>query len=96
MATQKMVNDGFKKLNEAGYHALQDHMCCMSCGWANIPDDKADKAVFYHNQDTERFKESGRIYLTWSGDGNEIKSILESVGLIVTWDGTESKKIMIS
>lgn len=85
----------FAKLRKQGYFAKQNFMCCQSCGWAELSDEQAEKAVFYHNQDYRDFRNGGDIYLSWSGNGYEIKSTLESFGLRVDWDGESSKRIVI-
>jgi len=85
----------FAKLRKQGYFAKQNFMCCQSCGWAELSDEQAQKAVFYNNQDYRDFRNGGDIYLSWSGNGYEIKSTLESFGLRVDWDGESSKRIVI-
>ena len=57
----------FRALRRAGYFARQRWQCCMSCGFAAVPEGK-DKVVFYHAQDSQRMYE-GAVYLAWAGDG---------------------------
>lgn len=99
MDTKDRVNWAFRKLRQAGYFAKQNFWCCQSCGWAAVPDEKADRVVFYHHQDNASWG-GGRelvsaLYLAWSGDGEEIVLILESCGLTVEWSGSENSRIVI-
>lgn len=88
------LNNGFKALRKKGYWARQNWTCCQSCGWYEVPDDKADKAVFYHKQDGAQLKESNpKVYLAWAGDGNEITSVLKEF-VQVEWDGNNSTRIL--
>lgn len=97
--TRELVTQAFKKLRKAGYFAKQNFWCCMSCGLSAIPED-AEKFVFYHNQDNDAWnkeKELDRpLHLCWGGDGKEIVSILESVGLNTEWNGNDDSRIAIS
>jgi hypothetical protein len=93
--SESKLTKAFDELRKHGYFAKEDFWCCQTCGWAAIPDEQADKAVFYHNQDTERLQETGELYLCWSGDGQEIKTILEAEGLTVEWDGTDNTRILV-
>lgn len=86
----------FKELRKLGYFARQNFLCCSSCGWAAIPDEKSEKAVFYHAQDNDDLKKTGTCYLAWSGNGNEICDVLRKHGIKVEWDGLESKRIHIN
>ena len=97
MTTKEKVNMAFKLLRKAGYFAKQNFWCCQSCAWSNIPEG-IDKVVFYHNQDNDSWenKELKKdLYLAWSGSGQEIVSILSSVGLNLDWNGSEDKRIRI-
>ncbi len=94
--SQSNLTKAFKELRKAGYFAKQNHTCCQSCGWAEVPDDKAEKAVFYHNQDHQSYKEGGDLYLAWAGDGKLICDILRDHGLVVEWEGTPDRRICIT
>ena len=39
-----------------GYFAKENHTCCNSCGWSDVPDVQYDKVIFYHNQDLDSLK----------------------------------------
>lgn len=94
--SQTNLTKAFKELRKHGYFARQNFTCCQSCGWAEVPDDKGDKAVFYHNQDYQSYKEGGDLYLAWSGDGNLICSVLRENGLDVEWEGTPDVRIRVT
>ncbi len=89
------INTAFRELRKLGYFAKQDIACCQSCGWAEVPDDEAEKVVFYHAQDLDALKDYGYLYLAWCGDGDEIKKVFEDVGLVVIWDGSEDTRFRI-
>lgn len=90
------LNKAFRELRKAGYFARQNFQCCNSCGWYAVPEDKGDRAVFYHAQNTETLKSSGITHLSWSGDAQQIISILESNDIKTEWDGTKDRKIQIN
>jgi hypothetical protein len=92
---KRLINRGFKKLVQAGYFARQDFWCCQSCAWSAIPDE-FKKVVFYHKQDTARFKKTGELMLAWSGDGNEIVRAFADEGLNVFWNGKDDSRISIT
>lgn len=89
------LNKSFKELSEMGYFAKQNFWCCQNCAWAAMHEKQAKKAVFYHMQDNEDLKEKGMCYLSWSGNGEEIVSILNKNGIKTSWDGDENKRILI-
>jgi hypothetical protein len=95
VTTKHLINRAFKKLIKAGYFARQNFWCCQTCAWSAIPEVDSNKVVFYHRQDADRFKNTGELTLAWAGDGAEIVSILESVGLKVNWNGKEDTRISI-
>lgn len=88
------LNKAFRELRKKGYFARRHWQCCQSCGWAAIPEGQEDKAVFMHEQDEDCFRDTGKAYLAWSGDGQEIIGVLESSGLTVHWKGTEYDRII--
>jgi len=98
MTTKDKVNKVFRLLRKAGYFAQQDYWCCQNCAWNAMTGEQAEKAVFYHHQDNDAWKDKElkeKLYLAWSGDGNEIVNIIHSVGLETEWDGTENNRIQI-
>ena len=94
MNMKMKLNRLFKALRKAGYFAKQNHACCNTCGWAEIPKEKSNKVVFYHKQDGNRFKiEKDRVMVSWSGDGTEICNIARKEGFVINWDGNTETKI---
>jgi hypothetical protein len=95
---QKKIEPAFEQLRKLGYFAEQDFMCCQSCGWASIPEEQEEKAVFYHEQDKEHL-EFGSVLLAWSGNGYEIvKTLKENIEysfVKIIWDGSDSTRIEI-
>ncbi len=89
------LTKAFKELRRKGYFARQNFLCCQSCGWAEMTDEQAEKAVFYHQQDNDYLKETGSCHLAWSGDGQLIVDILVKNGIEVDWDGSNNKRIGI-
>lgn len=94
MVRQK-IGVAFRALRKSGYIARQNFMCCMGCGFAAMPEG-TKKAVFYHRQDADRLSSSGRCYIAWGGDGQEIRKAFEAAGLKVEWDGTEAARFCVS
>lgn len=95
----------FNILESKGIVAREDFTCCSTCGHYEMGQmgNGFKGYVFYHNQDTERARENGKLYLAYgcltdNSDeatekiGNEIKKELENVGFEVKWNGTASEK----
>ena len=93
--SKSKITEAFNELRKLGYFARQNFTCCQTCGWAAVPSEKGNKAVFYHNQDNDSLKRSGECHLAWSGDGNEIVSVLNRHGIQTDWDGSNQKRIRI-
>jgi hypothetical protein len=90
------LRQAFKNLRRKGYFAKGGRwICCSTCGHheAGL---HADRWVFWHDQDHDDLLETGKVYLAWNGDGNEIKAACEAVGLEVKWNGTEEERIRVS
>jgi len=45
----------FAELRSIGYFAKQNHTCCNTCGWAEVPEN-TNKVVFYHMQSADDLK----------------------------------------
>jgi hypothetical protein len=90
------IGMAFAILTELGYFAKQNFEDCNSCAWSCVPEESRDRAVFYHEQDTETMEETGVVYLSWRGDGKEIVGILEQNGLSVDWDGSPDERMLVS
>ena len=86
----------FRELRKAGYFCRQHWQCCQTCGWAAIPDDKRNHAVFAHHQDDDHYARTGELYLCWRGDGELISHTLRAHGLHVQWNGEPTARIVVS
>lgn len=70
-------------------------------------EDAALKYAFWHDQDDDSFRpwphEGGRktatlhkpLCIAWGGDGYELKSVLESQGLEVEWNGSDTQRVQV-
>jgi hypothetical protein len=86
------VSRAFAALRRKGYSAQTDFFCCRPCGWNAVPDDQADKAVFYDACQRESVFEDSRtlsypLWLSWSGDPAEIINTIAAHRLIAHWSG---------
>lgn len=93
--SKENINKAFRALRKVGYFAKQDHTCCQTCGWVEVPDEFAEKAVFYHHQDTENLHDHGNCFVAWSGDGEEIRRILNENKVRTDWNGKTNSRIRI-
>jgi len=96
MTGKEALKKAFVNLRKAGYFARMNFWCCTSCAAAAVPEDKSEKAVYYHSQDKEGLDKNGEVYLGWAGDASEIIGILTKMGLWVQWEGTKDNKILVS
>lgn len=95
MENKKQLTKAFAELRKKGYFAKQNFTCCQSCGWAEIPEEKSAKAVFYHRQDAQDLREKGEVYLCWSGNGKEIVEVMNKHNLTTKWEGTDNRRIVV-
>jgi hypothetical protein len=91
----KNLTKAFNQLRKKGYFARQNFMCCQSCGWASVPNEYGERAVFYHAQDKYDMKKSNEVYLAWAGNGQEIVKVFESNGFFVEWNGETTTRIKV-
>jgi len=89
------LNRAFRALRKSGYFARQNFWCCQTCGWADVPEGKENKVVFYHRQDNDDRKLGNPFHVAWSGDGNEICRIFNENGIKTEWDGSDDHRIKI-
>lgn len=93
------INKAFRILRKNGYIAKQNFSCCQSCGRYELNklygEEKCKKLVFYNIQDTDLFKKTGELYLSWNGNGEEICNIFIECGLNVTLNRCDSGKIIV-
>lgn len=98
-ALRSQLRYAFADLRKKGYFARMNFWCCQSCAWADVPEGKEDKVVFYHAQDAETMNDRWgvfeSVYLAWAGDCNEIREVFESRGFEVEHDGTNSTRIIV-
>jgi hypothetical protein len=71
------------------------HAAEFRWGWAAVPPEQADKAVFYHEQDENDMKYGHGLHLAWTGDGAEIGTVFRANGFSVEWDGSNARRILI-
>lgn len=99
MSTKQKVTQAFRELRRAGYFARQNFWCCQTCGCAAVPDEYADKYVFYHHQDNRAWNKNGELkyglYLAWEGDAKFIVDTFRKQGLNAVHDGAEFTRILI-
>lgn len=93
--TKNALNLAFEELGSMGYFSKQNFWCCQTCAWNAIPIEESDKAVFFHAQDAEDLRKKGECYLSWSGNGEEIISVLNKHGIQTDWEGSETQRIKI-
>jgi hypothetical protein len=107
------ISKAFKKLKNHSIVAREDYTCCQNCGCARISkySDRYDGYCFYHDQDFECAKETGKLWLAYgdfeiddSGEndnelpkqiGKTIVKVLKSFKLKVEWNGDPSERILV-
>jgi hypothetical protein len=85
----------FRELRKLGYFARQKFWCCQTCAWAEVPTEKAGKAVFYHAQDDADRRAGRGFHLSWAGDGAEIVAVLKKHGIATKWGGSPERLIFV-
>ncbi len=83
MKSRSALHHAFIELEGRGYVAPRKAwQCCQGCVLAALPEGTT-KYVFYHQQDFDRWKKDGVMYLAWGGDADEIKAVLTRHGVDV-------------
>jgi len=101
MSERTNLKNSFAKLQRRGYFTRKSFWCCNTCAWSALTKEQAEKTVFYNKQDADRaWDNNGNvsqfgIHLSWNGDGKEICKVLRDSGLLVEWDGSEDKRILL-
>lgn len=99
MTDRQRILKALVELGTQGYFAQADWCCCQNCGWSEVPDEYANKAIFYHAQDADSLDKEGNLirplHFAWSGNGQEIVAALEKQGFTVDWNGSEDTRIAI-
>lgn len=90
------LKNAFRELRKLGYFARRKWTCCSTCGWAGVPDDRADKVVFINKQSEEALKDNGYTFIQWAGKGKEITEIFKANGIATDWNGTVLDAIKIT
>jgi hypothetical protein len=91
--TKKLVV-AFRNLRKKGYLAKRNFWCCNTCAWYDLSDEEAKKAVFLTKQAEQSMRETGKVYLSWNGNGREIVQVFKDAGLSVEWNGSKGQKIV--
>jgi hypothetical protein len=90
------VQAAYRELRKEGYACRSNFSCCQNCARHELADKgHVEKVVFWHMQDTDSAKRSGKLYLAWSGNGREIARVMRKQGLTVKWDNTEATRIRV-
>jgi len=91
---KRKITLSFKVLRLLGYWCKQNHSCCTTCGWADIPNGMEDRVVFYSNQDYEQLKNNAEeLYLSWCGDHKKIINVLVFCGIDASCENPGDMKI---
>lgn len=94
------ISAAFRELRKDKWIARMNYLCCSTCGWAEIEGTKwatkIKNVVFFHNQDNDRLKETGKTYLSWSGNGKKLVKVLKKHKLKPIWDGENTTRISIN
>lgn len=91
MVNKQNLKNFFRDLRKEGFFARMNFMCCNTCAWAEVPEDK-ENVVFYHNQENP---EDEYLYLCWSGDARIIFDIAENNNFDMIWNGNQDVKIKL-
>jgi len=98
---RQKLSAGFRKLRSRGFAAKQNFACCMTCGHFEMQNEGHASYCFYHMQDADRLKELEQeggiphVLLCWAGDATEICRTFQEVGLLVEWNGSDDRKILV-
>lgn len=90
----RLVNT-FRQLRRLGYFAHANWKCCQGCACAALPAGTT-QAVFYHSQDAEMLRDTGRVYLSWGGDLSTILLLLRANGLAAETPCDANARILIT
>ncbi len=91
---RERVAAGFRTLRKQGYAARMGFMCCGTCAADALKD--SDKTAFYSEQSNDSYSKGGKLkeslYISWSGDVDEIAEALQAEGLIVGHNNGDGSK----
>lgn len=109
------VGNAFAALRKKGFIARANFSCCMTCAVHELTEmahiRKKDRAVYYHRQDAESFREGFPLhirffYLPPESDaadstaqekavGEQVAAALRNQHLRIEWDGNPNRTIQI-
>ena len=111
--TKSKISAAFRKLRKHGLLCKQDFLCCSSCATSELDslfkaaaEGTYKGAVYYHNQDLERFNEGGKMTLRYVSEndldettkqiGDLVAYRCKAAGLTVVWNGKVNTAIEVS
>ena len=90
---REQIRAGFRTLRRVGYTARMGFKCCGTCASYELRDE--DKVAYYSEQGNESYDEDGSLkkplFISWTGDVNEIAAALQAEGLIVQHNNGDGK-----
>jgi hypothetical protein len=89
------INKALQTLDREGYFTSRWLADCRTCGWAQIDDVTAKKAVFTTDQSEDSAKKDGALYFDWAGNGKKISKAFTDQGLTVEWNGKKTMRIIV-
>ena len=107
---RRRLEAAFRELEKDGIICRGNFACCTSCASYELDQLMAGKdnimgAIYWHSQDEEDFKRSGRVmigFLSKKDDPVSYEQVarravqaLENAGLGVFWEGTAARKIEV-
>lgn len=80
------IDKMFRLLKDDGVRVRRNFSCCSNCAWSELGN--AVPTVFYHQQDTERWKKTGDLYLRYDSHatGHKIIEAAEKAKVNVEWN----------
>jgi hypothetical protein len=110
------VSNAFAALRKKGFIARANFSCCIGCAVHELTEmahvRKKDRAVYYHRQDAESFREGFPLHIrffylpTESDDtdstaqekavGEQVAAALRNQHLRIEWDGNPQRTIQIT
>ena len=99
MRTATLIQKAFRELRKAGFFAKSNHTCCQTCGVAEVPENKEQAYVFYHQQSAKDLRNTNECRLSFGSSaehGQIIVRFLEEAGLNVDWNGSIQQTIGVT
>ena len=100
LTDRERVKESFKVLRKAGYAARMGFMCCGTCASSKLSDKDEENVVYYSEQGNDSYNKDGKLihtlYLSWSGDLQEIIGALVDSGLrVLHHTGNENRCVEV-